>query len=108
MVEYKQYPMKPKCGIHHKQMIKNQNIQSKNRCAPSEMIYENGYVKNKGFVNETIYKPTMDSSQLEFDTKLIENTIPLNDNSCVLSSDLPLGNIHINYLINKSTSKLSL
>jgi hypothetical protein len=107
-IVYEQEPMKPKCGIHHKQIIRNQNMQYRDRCAPSEMIYENGYVKNKGFVNETIYKPKMDDSQLLFETKLIENSVPLNDNACILSSDLPLGNIHVNYLINKNTSKLSL
>ena len=108
---YKTYPQDLHYNIHKIRMIKDKDIQlykQKNRCVPSEILYDNGYVKNKGFVNETMYKPEVDTSHLKFETKLIENHIPINDDRCTLSSDLPLGNIHTSYLINKNSSKLSL
>ena len=108
--EYETYPRVPqeKYNIHKMLTKGTQKQEQKIRCVPSEILYDNGYVKNKGFVDETMYKPDVDTSQLKFETKLIKNHIPMNDDRCTLSSDLPIGNIHVNYLINKNSSKLSL
>jgi hypothetical protein len=108
---YETYPQdsQERYNIHKMRMVKDvQKKQLKNRCVPSEILYDNSYVKNKGFINETMYKPDADTSQLKFENKLIENNIPVNDDRCILSTDLPLGNIHTSYLINKNSSKLSL
>jgi hypothetical protein len=86
-------------------------IKRKVRCPPQEMLLydENiGYVKNKGFLNEIIYKPDFDYSRLEFESGIMKNNVPLNDESCVFSTDLPIGNIHVTYLLNNNTTKLSL
>lgn len=87
------------------------SVINKVRCPPKELLlYDDsmGYVKNKGFLNEIIYKPEFDYSQLQFASGITKNTMPLNDNSCAYSKDLPIGNIHVSYLINKKSTKLSL
>jgi hypothetical protein len=87
------------------------SMQTKVRCPPQEMLlYDEsiGYVRNKGFLNETIYRPEFDYSQLKFESGIMKNNVPLNEMSCAFSTDLPLGNIHTTYLINNNSAKLSL
>lgn len=68
---------------------------------------DNQYVHNDGFVNELMYKPKGDILDLEdVPSSITDDDIPLNEASCELSSDLPIANINVNYLIDKKTSKL--
>jgi hypothetical protein len=68
---------------------------------------DNQYVHNDGFVNELMYKPKGDILDLEdVPSSITDDDIPLNEASCELSSDLPIANINVNYLLDKKTSKL--
>jgi hypothetical protein len=84
-----------------------QNIQNKVRCPPDTRCQYIPVIKNKGYVNDMMYKPDHDMSELRFENKLIENNEPLNDSICKTNSvDLPLSNINVNYLLKYNTSKL--
>jgi hypothetical protein len=80
------------------------------RCPPGDPLiktYEDTKkITNKGFVNELMYKQESLENNVVFENKLIENNVPLNDNSCKLSNDLPIVNIHVSYLLHNNTSKL--
>lgn len=84
--------------------------QIKVRCPPGDPLiktYEDtNKIPNKGFVNELMYKQDSPVNDVVFENKLIQNNVPLNDNSCVLSNDLPIVNIHVSYLLHNNTSKL--
>lgn len=63
------------------------------------------FINNKGFVNELMYKPEIKSSYINDETIMIPNNIPLNEKHKD-ESDLPIANINVEYLLNKSTTKL--
>ena len=63
-------------------------------------------INNKGFINELMYKPNMNLSELNFENSLIKNNISLNSNTCVQEGDLPVGNINVEYLLTKNTTLL--
>lgn len=91
------------------------NIQSKPKCNDTKDIYlydeDIVNIRNKGFLNELIYKPSANTTQLSeiyINDKILSPEIPLNDDSYTKSQDLPIGNINIQYLLNKNTSKLSM
>lgn len=73
-------------------------------------LYEEdiNYINNKGFINEIIYKPSLNTESLIFEDNKIISDIDLNDNSYAESQDLPIGNINVEYLLKNNTSKLSL
>ena len=80
-----------------------------------QMYEDNQYVNNKGFVNELMYKP---KNPLELDSEYEDTTLldpqdsdvlsvpSLNSPQCELSTDLPLANVNVAYLLDKKTSKL--
>lgn len=73
----------------------------------AQLYKDNQYVQNKGFTNELIYKPPTYSDELINDsTPIMQPTIPLNEVRCKLSSDLPIANININYLLHQNSTKL--
>lgn len=96
----------PKNLIDHSKPIKKISIEKKKPSETIALYDDNDKINNKGFVNELIYKPSMKSPK--YDTMLIENKMRLNDDSCKLSSDLPLGNINVNYMLQNNTSKIQL
>ena len=73
-------------------------------------LYEEdiNYINNKGFINEIIYKPSLNNNSLIFEDNKIIPDIDLNDNSYAESQDLPIGNINVQYLLKNNTSKLTL
>lgn len=81
-------------------------IESKKPSETISLYEDNVMINNKGFVNELIYKPSMESPKYE--TMLIQNDKDLNDRSSQLSSDLPIGNVNVNYLLKNNTSKIIL
>lgn len=96
----------PKNLIKHNKPVQKIYLEKKQPSETITLYDDNDKVNNKGFVNELIYKPTMESPR--YDTMLIENTMQLNDSSCKLSSDLPLGNINVNYMLKNNTSKINM
>lgn len=72
-------------------------------------IYEDSSViNNKGFVNELMYKPTDHSTDYEFGFNEITNpSIPLND-VCEDTTNLPIRNINVNFLLENKEAKLIL
>jgi hypothetical protein len=84
------------------------------RCLPDSLnanvnLYEDGnYIHNKGFVNELMYKPNnaVDNNYV-FENKLLVNNIPLNSPKCEFSTDLPIANINVNYMLHKDNTKLT-
>ena len=74
-------------------------------------LYSEDETKEKpqvGFVNELIYKPKNSMSEFSFETGVINNPISLNEFiDCEESTNLPLGNINVNYLVKNNLSKLS-
>lgn len=79
------------------------------KCQDIQLYDERDIIKNKGFLNDMIYKPKQDMSELKFENQLIENRMPLNHPMChdELSTDLPLSNVNVNYLLKYNTAKLS-
>jgi hypothetical protein len=84
------------------------------RCLPDDLnsnanLYKNGnYIHNKGFVNELMYKPnTRVGDNFVFENKLIDNNMPLNSPKCEFSTDLPIANINVNYMLNRDSTKLT-
>lgn len=75
------------------------------RCPPKQIDKEEEviHIPNKGYVDDTIFKPKTDYSELKFENTLIKNTMPLNDNSCILSTPLPIANINVYYLLNNES-----
>jgi hypothetical protein len=69
------------------------------------LYQEDEDVQNKGFVNELIFKPESNSA-LPYAPIIIEKQMPLNTQVCVLSTDLPIANINVNYFLDKNTTKL--
>lgn len=96
----------PKHLIKKNKPIQEIRIEKKNPSESIALYGDNDSINNKGFVNELIYRPIMESPK--YDTMLIENDMKLNDTSCKLSSDLPLGNINVNYMLQNNTSKIKL
>ena len=79
----------------------------KKKCQDMQLYEDNNIIRQRGFVNEMIYKPEHDISDLKFENKLIENNEVLNVPQCQkVSSDLPIANINVHYLMNHQTSKL--
>jgi hypothetical protein len=83
------------------------------RCLPDELnsnanLYKDGnYISNKGFVNELMYKPnTGVDDNFVFENKLIDNKMPLNSPKCEFSTDLPIANINVNYMLHRDSTKL--
>ena len=72
-------------------------------------LYKDGnYIHNKGFVNELMYKPnTRVDDNFIFENKLINNNMPLNSPKCEFSTDLPIANINVNYMLNRDSTKLT-
>ena len=68
------------------------------------------HIKNKGFVNELIYKPNVSSIYIDdyFNENNNQDNISLNDPSYIISQNIPIGNINVNYLLKYNTSKLSI
>lgn len=84
--------------------------QDRIRCLPQKQIilYEDvGHIYNKGFIDETIFKPKSEQSSLKFESMLIKNDVPLNDyNNCSPPKALPIANINVKYLLDNN--KISL
>jgi len=79
----------------------------KKKCQDMQLYEDNNNIKQKGFVNEMIYKPEQDISELKFENKLIENNMPLNVPECQeTSTDLPIANINVHFLMNHQSSRL--
>lgn len=83
------------------------------RCLPDSLnanvnLYEDGnYIHNKGFVNELMYKPNTEvDNNFVFENKLIDNNVPLNSPKCEFSTDLPIANINVNYMLHRNNTKL--
>jgi len=90
---------------------KNYNIhkEDKIRCPPASLnLYKDGrYIQNKGFVNELMYRPNNETNdEFVFETTLIKNDVPLNNPKCEFSTDLPIANINVNYMLKKDSTKL--
>lgn len=68
-------------------------------------IYEDDTkIANKGFVNELIYKPANNKSYVDYGKNQITTpSIPLND--VCETQNLPIGNIHVSFLLDKSNNK---
>lgn len=80
------------------------------RCPPNDigtiLNEKNSQIKNKGYINELIYKPNT-QYQVEFNNYLLdgqEPAMPLNENYDKMSKDLPIGNINVEYLTRYKTS----
>jgi hypothetical protein len=103
----KQEPKPEPKPIKHLELKGMNNIQ--NNVSKVLTYSDNQYVHNDGFVNELMYKPKADILELEDDmSSIIDDDIPLNATSCDFSTDLPIANINVNYLMDKKTSKLTL
>lgn len=73
----------------------------------SVYLYEDDTnVSNKGFVNELIYKPQTNDTLPYAPVNIIDKPLQLNPPVCVLSTDLPIANINVNYFLDKNTTKL--
>lgn len=75
----------------------------------ANLYHESQYVPNKGFLNELIFKHPVYSDELEQTSNTITNNIPsvpLNSPSCELSTDLPIANINVRYMLSKNTTML--
>ncbi len=88
-------------------------IQSKHSkpIVPINTYDETSTVNNKGFVNELMYKPNTELNEYKFETNDYPDdssvrSVPLNP-TCELSTDLPLQNVHISYLLQKNTVRLT-
>ena len=79
-----------------------------NNTSKVQIYTDNEFIENDGFINELMFKPKPNKLEFDFDndTHPVIN-IPLNSPSSELSSDLPIANININYLLDKKTSKLT-
>lgn len=82
------------------------------RCLPDSLnvnLYEDGnYIHNKGFVNELMYKPSTEvDNNFVFENKLLVNNMPLNSPKCEFSTDLPIANINVNYMLHRDNTKLT-
>jgi hypothetical protein len=75
---------------------------------PINTYDEKTNVKNKGFVNELMYRPNTEMYEYNFETNDYPNdrNVPLNP-TCDLSTDLPLPNVHISYLLQKNSARLT-
>lgn len=100
-----EYPIKKKAKL---QPIQQQPaaIHPDNNVSKVYTYNDNEFIDNDGFVNELMFKPKPNKLEFDDDNIPLTNDIPLNSPSCELSSDLPIANININYLLDKKTSKL--
>jgi len=96
----------PKHLINKNRPVEKIYIESKKPSETISLYDDNVMINNKGFENELIYKPSMESPKYE--TMLIQNDEILNDMSCRLSSDLPIGNVNVHYMLKNNTSKIIL
>lgn len=68
------------------------------------MYEESKHIGNKGFVNELMFKPKENSSNFHFVSGITKNNVPLNiGDDEVVDTSLPVANVHIDYLLNKSS-----
>ena len=82
-------------------------MRSKDTCKDINLYNEHDVIRHKGFINEMIYKPKQNISELQFENMLIENTMPLNEPICQINStELPISNVNVNYLLKNQTDML--
>lgn len=68
------------------------------------MYQDDMNINNKGFVNELIYRQVGNKSSVDYGRNQITvPSIPLND--VCDTQNLPIGNIHVNFLMNKPNNK---
>lgn len=68
------------------------------------MYQDDMNIKNKGFVNELMYRPVGNKSYVDYgNNKITVPSIPLND--VCDTQNLPIGNIHVSFLMDKSNNK---
>ena len=75
----------------------------------ADLYKESQCISNKGFVNELIYKHPTYSDELQQTSSTLTDSVPvlpLNPGTCQLSSDLPIANIHVKYMLGKNTTML--
>lgn len=72
------------------------------------IYHDNSIINNKGFVNELMYKPPDRSTDYEFGfNEITSPSIPLND-ICEDTTNLPIGNINVKFLLENKEAKLIL
>lgn len=68
------------------------------------MYQDDMNIKNKGFVNELMYRPVDNKSSVDYgNNQITVPSIPLND--VCDNQNLPIGNIHVSFLMDKSNNK---
>jgi len=68
------------------------------------MYHDDMNIKNKGFVNELMYRPVDNKSSVDYgNNQITVPSIPLND--VCDNQNLPIGNIHVSFLMDKSNNK---
>ena len=82
----------------------------KARCHDIGLYNDNQVVKQKGFLNELMYKPQYNMSELQFENKLINNKMSMSNSECEdnPTENLPIANVNVHYLLQYNTAKLSL
>lgn len=83
-------------------------VLNENKKTANISIYqEDSIVKNKGFINELMYKPVDNNIDYKFQNNEITNpSIPLND--LCDTKNLPIANVNINFLLKNKDAKLIL
>ena len=76
-------------------------IKNTPKCGNIKLYNENNIIYNNGFVNEIIYKPQQNLSELQFNNQLLDNNMFLNMSELQddLQNNLPMKNINTYYLI---------
>ena len=79
-------------------------VLSENKQSQNISVYEdNTKINNKGFVNELIYRPPNNQSYVDYGKNNITTpSIPLND--VCDTKNLPIGNIHVSFLLDKTNN----
>lgn len=87
--------------------VKKQILKEEPKASDKIALYSDGAtIKNKGFHNELIYKPSIHSSELHFENSLVKNNYPLNTEDDE-DPELPIANINVAYMIKNETTKLN-
>lgn len=84
-------------------------IQPSIKLNSAQLYKENQCVQNNGFVNELMFKYNTYTDDLKQTSNTITKdvpSVPLNPPNCQLSSDLPIANINVRYMLQKNTTML--
>ena len=95
----------PKMHMNTKKTKNSKIVLSNEKPSHNISMYQDDMnIKNKGFVNELMYRPVGNKSSVDYGNNQITiPSIPLND--VCDTQNLPIGNIHVSFLMDKSNNK---